>query len=80
MSVLMRIGIWYAKRRAMKAAKAWINGIHWINIAGLAAQLLQVIPQKPWVMAAQGVLAALMPSLHGMGHKVAFGTDQTPEP
>lgn len=61
----------------MNAAKAFVNGVHWINLLGIGAQVLQVIPQKPWVMALQGVLAAVLPSLHGAGHKMAFGTDQT---
>lgn len=61
----------------MKKVKAVVNGIHWLNLAAIAAQILGAVPQKPWVMAAQAVLAAFMPSMHGVGHTVAFGGPQT---
>lgn len=60
----------------MKSMKAIVNTIHWVNIGGIAVQIAGVLPPKPWVLALQAVLAALMPSLHGIGHRVAFDQPQ----
>lgn len=60
----------------MKSVQRIVNTAHWANIAGIGAQVLQIVPQKPWVMALQALLAAFLPSLHGVGHAVAFGQPQ----
>ena len=65
--------------------KKIVNSIHWANIAGLAYNVFTALQsgaskQQIIIMAIQGVAGMLMPSLHGIGHKVAFGTDQAPEP
>lgn len=56
--------------------KLLVNGFHGVNMVGLGAQILGAVPQKPWVMLLQGILASLAPSFGGMGHKVVFKTDQ----
>ena len=60
--------------------KKWlINGAHGANLVGLGAQILQFVPQKPWVMVLQAAISAFLPSLGGIGHKMVFGNNQDPE-
>lgn len=64
--------------------KKFLNGVHIVNILAIAAQVagsLGAIPAfaaNPYLLAAQAVLAALLPSLGGVGHVVAFGENQDP--
>jgi hypothetical protein len=56
--------------------KLMVGLTHSVNLVGLGAQILGAVPQKPWVMVLQSLLAAFAPSFGGMGHKIVFGTNQ----
>lgn len=58
--------------------KRFLSGIHIVNLGLIAVQVLQIVPQKPWVIALQAVLAAVLPSFGGVGHKAFFGNAQDP--
>lgn len=62
-----------------------MNGIQWVNVLTLIAQtannasgLFPGLVTNPYFILAQGILAAILPSLNGIGHKVAFGETQDP--
>ena len=60
----------------MNKAKFLVNAVHWGNLVGIGAQVLQYVPQRPWVMILQAALSAALPSLHGVGHTFVFGGKQ----
>jgi len=61
------------------------NGVQWVNVLTMLAQLLNMATQT-WpdnkyttaIVAVQGIIAAVLPSLNGMAHKAAFGEAQNP--
>lgn len=64
----------------------WFQAIQWVNIltAGLGAfnAVTAAFPdlQVPrWALITQIAVAAVLPSLGGVAHKVAFGEAQVPE-
>jgi len=63
--------------------KTLFVGGQWVNFIALAAQLLNdvtgAVPSlqsNHWVLLVQGLIAAFLPSVGGLGHKLAFGTEQ----
>lgn len=83
-ALMKRLGIPRSERRAvMRKALKWAG---WANIGLVAFQVLnntaQAFPAlqtNPYVMVANAVLAALLPSLGGVSHKLA-GTEVVPKP
>lgn len=67
---------WYIHHKERQMKKWILNIGHTINWAVLAAQVFQALPPNPWVMVAQAALAALAPSLGGVGHAMVFGGKQ----
>jgi hypothetical protein len=49
------------------------------NLAVIIAQLSEVFPANKWLLVIQAILAAVMPSAFGVGHKLFFGNDQDPK-
>ena len=66
--------------------KVVFKTVQWANFLTLAAQLLNqagdVVPAlkaSPWLLLVQGLVGALLPSVGGFAHKVAYGTPQDPD-
>ena len=63
-------------------AKWLVNGLHAVNwtvlLGGLQGAFPPDIVQNKWFLLAQMILATVLPSIGGVGHKVMFGTNQTP--
>jgi len=58
----------------------------WLNFLTLLAQLLNqasdafpALKTSPYVMLVQGIVGAILPSVGGFAHRVAFGTPQDPD-
>lgn len=62
--------------REVRSMKALSNSIQWANIAGMVAQVAGLFPSNKYALLVQGIIAAVLPSLHGVGHAVVFGTKQ----
>ena len=78
---IARLIVRAVEARMRDRLKQWIvNVTHGVNVAVLGAQILNALPPKPWVMVAQAVLGALLPSLGGVGHAVVFGGRQQSAP
>jgi hypothetical protein len=60
--------------------KTLIAVIHALNIGAVATQLAQVFPENKWILMANVVISAVLPSLGGVGHAVAFGGSQESAP
>lgn len=65
----------------MKKLKNWMHGIQWANVLLLGAQVTDVpmLQGNKWVLVFQALVAALLPSLGGLSHKIAYGENQNPE-
>lgn len=61
----------------MGKLKNWFNVAQIVNVLGFAAQFMAILPpsiqDNKYVILAQGLIAALLPSLGGVGHRIAYG-------
>lgn len=71
---------------SLKRFGKWFNHVQWLNVLTLIFQVVnnskQIVPgleTSQWVMATQGVLAAVLPSLNGVAHAAVYGEEQNPE-
>lgn len=75
--LVKRLAWWAARRYAVKKMKLLTQSIQWANILGFAAQFFQVLPPalqgNKYVIAAQGLIGILLPSLGGVGHQIVYG-------
>lgn len=70
----------------VKKIGKWVNHIQWVNVLTMIAlginNVANVVPAlaaHPGILVAQGILAAVLPSLNGVGHTAAFGESQNPD-
>jgi len=57
----------------MNKLAAFFNGISLVNVAVMAAQVAGAFPSNKYAMMVQMILQTILPSLGGVGHKVAYG-------
>lgn len=71
---------WYLRRKFMKSNMSLLsNGFTVVNVLGILAQILGFLPQSKYVLIAQAIIQALLPSLGGVGHKLIFSESQNPD-
>jgi hypothetical protein len=60
-------------RRLMNINK-WLHGIQWLNVLSVVGQVAaaagNIFPANPYVLVANAILGAILPSVGGISHKI----------
>ncbi len=78
MKLIERLIVWKLRKEVSKnmKAKMVVSLLSALNVGAFMVQLAGMFPSNKYVMAANVIVQALMPSVGGLGHSLFFGGKQ----